>query len=332
MSSMNISSIIRGRKKIIILPHILPDGDTLGSSIALKKALCLLNNDVSIILDDEIPSNLLFLADNNNIMSTKLFLDLNVNPDLVITIDTSDVERLGDRGKLLNLSEEILNIDHHSTNNYYGKYNIVDPDASSGGEIIYEIIKELDVEIKKDIAESLYVSLSTDTGSFKYSNTSPKTLRIAADLLEAGIDTTRIVTELYQNKPVNKIRLLSDVLSSLEIYYDGKLSIMSVPLQMFEKNNAHTSESDGIIEYGRDIDGVEVSILLKELAPNEIKVGFRSKYDFDVSLIAMEFGGGGHKKASGCTIFDTIENAKKIIVLPHLSCVSVALPRVSSAL
>ncbi|WP_432665008.1 bifunctional oligoribonuclease/PAP phosphatase NrnA [Wukongibacter baidiensis] len=314
MSSMNISNIIRGRKKIVILPHILPDGDTLGSSIALKKALCLLNKDVSIILDDEIPSNLLFLACDNNIMSTELFLDLNDNPDLVITIDSSDVDRLGDRGRLLDLCEETLNIDHHRTNSYYGKYNIVDSEASSCGEIIYKIIKELDIEIKEDIAESLYVSLSTDTGSFKYSNTSPETLRIAANLLEVGIDTTRIVTELYQNKPVNKIRLLADALNSLEIYYDGKLSIISVPLQMFKKSNAHTSDSDGIIEYGRDIHGVEVAILLKELSPNEIKVGFRSKYDFDVSRIAMEFGGGGHKKASGCTIYDTIENAKKIIV------------------
>ncbi len=303
-----------GKKKIIILPHILPDGDTLGSSIALKKALCLLNMDVSIILDDEIPSNLKFLAEHNNIMSTRSFVNLNINPDLIITTDTSDIERLGDRGKLLDLSEEILNIDHHRTNTYYGKYNIVDPDASSCGEIVYKVIKELNIEIKKDIAESLYVSLSTDTGSFKYSNTSPETLRIAADLLESGVDITRIVTELYQNKPVNKIRLLSDSLSSLEVFYDGKLSIISVPIQMFERNNTHPSESDGIIEYGRDIDGVEVSILLKELSPNEIKVGFRAKYDFDVSLIAMEFNGGGHKKASGCTIFDTIENAKKIIV------------------
>ncbi|WP_432400476.1 DHH family phosphoesterase [Wukongibacter sp. M2B1] len=314
MINIDISNIIRGRNKIIILPHILPDGDTLGSSIALKRALSLLNKDVSIILNDEIPSNLKFLTEHNNIMSTKLFMSLGIKPDLIITIDTSDPERLGDRGKLLDLSEDILNIDHHSTSTYYGKYNIVDPDVSSCGEIIYKIIKELNIEIENDIAEPLYVSLITDTGSFKYSNTSPETFRIAADLLESGIDATRIVTELYQNKPVNKIRLLADALDSMEVFYDGKLSIMSVPLQMFEKSNSHPSESDGIIEYGRDIEGVEVAILLKELSPNEIKVGFRSKYDFDVSRIAMEFNGGGHKKASGCTIFNTIENAKKIIV------------------
>ncbi|SHJ90870.1 DHH family phosphoesterase [Paramaledivibacter caminithermalis] len=316
MISKDIVNILRGRKHVIILPHILPDGDTLGSSLALANALRDIGNDTLIILDDDIPSNLKFLIDNdnNNIMSTKSFLNLDMKPDLIVTIDTSDVDRLGDRYKLLGLCEEILNIDHHITNRNYGKYNYVDAEASSCGEIIYEITKCLDIELSKDISTYLYVALSTDTGSFKYSNTSPKTLRIAANLLEAGIDTNYIITELYQNRPINKIKLLSDALNNLERFYDGRLSLMYISLQVFESNNLSPGDADGIIEYARDIEGVEVAVLLKELSPNEIKVGFRSKYDIDVSAIAEEFNGGGHKKASGCTIFDTIENAKKLIV------------------
>ncbi|MCT4564106.1 MAG: bifunctional oligoribonuclease/PAP phosphatase NrnA [Maledivibacter sp.] len=314
MINEDILNILRGRKNVIILPHILPDGDTLGSSLALGHVLRHLGQNVSIVLDDEIPSNLNFLVGDNNIMSTNLFLSSNPSLDLIITIDTSDVERLGDRYRLLDLSEEILNIDHHRTNTYYGKYNIVDSKASSCGEIIYEIIKELVQEINREVATYLYVSLSTDTGSFKYSNTTPKTLRIAASLLETGIDTTYIITELYQNKPFNRIKLIADALSTLEIFYNGKLAVVYVTEKMFESNNITSANADGIVEYARDIKGVEVAVFLKQLAPSEIKVGFRSKYDIDVSAIAADFNGGGHKKASGCTIFDTMENAKEIMV------------------
>lgn len=314
MINQDIVNILRGRKNVIILPHILPDGDTLGSSLALRNALRYLGQNVSIVLDDEIPSNLNFMVDDNSIMSTDSFLSLKLCPDLIVTIDTSDVERLGDRYRLLDLSEEILNIDHHKTNNYYGKYNLVDSEASSCGEIIYEIIKKLDIEPNKDISTYLYVSLSTDTGSFKYSNTTPKTLRIAACLLEAGIDKNYIITELYQNKPFNRVKLLSDALNTLESFYNGKLAVIYVTKQMFESNNISSANADGIIEYARDIEGVEVAVFLKELSPNEVKIGLRSKYDIDVSAIAADFDGGGHRKASGCTIFDTMENAKKVIV------------------
>lgn len=314
MINRDIVNILRGRKNVIILPHILPDGDTLGSSLALRNALRYFGHNVSIILDDEIPSNLNFLVDDNSIMSTELFLSLKLCPDLIVTIDTSDVERLGERYRLFDLCEEIMNIDHHKTNTYYGKYNLVDPEASSCGEIIFEIIKALEIEINRDIATYLYVSLSTDTGSFKYSNTTPKTLRIAASLLEAGIDKTHIITELYQNKPFNRVKLLADALSTLESLYNGKLAVIYVTQKMLDSNNISSANADGIIEYARDIEGVEVAVFLKELAPNEVKVGFRSKYDIDVSAIAADFSGGGHRKASGCTIFNTIENAKQLIV------------------
>ncbi|SKC74078.1 DHH family phosphoesterase [Maledivibacter halophilus] len=313
MMMNNILNLLRGSQKIIILPHILPDGDTLGSSLALKRTLEILGKKALILIDDEIPSNLNFMINHNSIMSTKTFLSLDFKPDLIVTIDTSDIERLGDRRELLDLNDEILNIDHHKTNINFGKYNLVDSNASSCGEIIYKIINDLEIELDKDISTYLYVSLSTDTGSFKYSNTTPKTLRIAADLLEKGIDSTFIVTMLYQNKPMNKIKLLSDALNTLEIHYDGKLAMIHVTNKMFEENNISPSNSDGIIEYARDIEGVEVAVFLKELSFNEIKVGFRSKYYFDVSLIAGEFNGGGHKKASGCTIFDTMINAKEKI-------------------
>ncbi|RKD27739.1 DHH family phosphoesterase [Caminicella sporogenes] len=306
--------LFEGRKNIIILPHILPDGDTIGSSIALFYALKKLEKRVYIILNDKLPSNLKFLNANSKIITTEDFEKLSIKPDLIITVDSSDTDRLGDRAYLLDLCSEVLNIDHHSTNTNYGKYNLVNSKAAACGEIIYELLKKLKIYIDKNIATALYVALSTDTGSFKYSNTTPLTLRIAADLIEKGIDFSFINTELYQNKPINKIKLLSDVLNSLELHFDGKLAVIYVTNDMLKKNKIDISDTDGIIEYARDIEGVNIAVLLKEFSDNTIKVSLRSKYDFDVSIIAKKFGGGGHKKAAGCTIYDTIDNAKNILL------------------
>ncbi|MDK2917436.1 MAG: bifunctional oligoribonuclease and phosphatase NrnA [Candidatus Petromonas sp.] len=313
MISSEILNLFEGRKNILILPHILPDGDTLGSSIALKKAIESKGSLAYIVLDDKIPSNLSFLF-KNDILTTDSFKFLDILPDLIVTVDSSDMDRLGNRSELLGLTEEVLNIDHHKTNSFYGKYNLIDVNAAACGEIIYSLVQSLNIELTESIATGIYVALSTDTGSFKYSNTTPTTMRIAAELLESGIDKVHINTELYQNNPFNKISLLADALNTLEIHFDGKLSMMHISLDTFSKNNIDPSNSDGIIEYARDIENVCVAILLKELSPNKIKVGFRSKYDFDVSTIAKQFGGGGHKNASGCTIYDTIENAKKILL------------------
>ncbi|WIF94683.1 DHH family phosphoesterase [Caminicella sporogenes] len=306
--------LFEGRKNIIILPHILPDGDTIGSSIALFYALKKLEKRVYIILNDKLPSNLKFLNANSKIITTEDFEKLSIKPDLIITVDSSDIDRLGDRAYLLDLCSEVLNIDHHSTNTNYGKYNLVNSKAAACGEIIYELLKKLKIYIDKDIATALYVALSTDTGSFKYSNTTPSTLRIAADLIEKDIDFSFINTELYQNKPINKIKLLSDVLNSLELHFDGKLAVIYVTNDMLKKNKIDISDTDGIIEYARDIEGVNIAVLLKEFSDNTIKVSLRSKYDFDVSIIAKKFGGGGHKKAAGCTIYDTIDNVKNILL------------------
>lgn len=313
MITKNILDLFVGRKNILILPHILPDGDTLGSSLALDEALKSIGHKPYIILDDDIPTNLNFITENK-ILSTKSFHSLNIKPDMIITIDSSDVDRIGKRIDLFTLTDEIINIDHHKTNSNFAKYNLVNKDASACGEIIYNLINDLSIKFTKEMATCLYVALSTDTGSFKYSNTTSRTLRIAADLLDMNINQAYITTELYQNKNINKINLLKDILNTLEIYYDGRLSIMYLTLDMLKRNSVDPSDTDGLIEYARDIEGVEVGVLLKELSLNEVKIGLRSKYDLDVSQIAKLFNGGGHKNASGCTLNGNINDAKRTIL------------------
>ncbi|HHY90558.1 MAG TPA: bifunctional oligoribonuclease/PAP phosphatase NrnA, partial [Clostridiales bacterium] len=234
--------------------------------------------------------------------------------DLIITVDCSDITRLGNRAHYLEQSKKVVNIDHHITNTYFAQHNLVVSDAAATGEIVYLLLQEMDVSITKDTATCLYVALSTDTGSFRYDNTTAGTHRIAAELLEYGIDLNFITTELYQNKPLSKVKLLKEALNSLEIYYSGQVAILSITNQMLKETGA-AEDTDGLIEFARDIVGVKVGILIKELGHSEIKVGFRSKDNrIDVSEIAAQFGGGGHRKASGCTIHDTLQNAKEQVV------------------
>ncbi|WZL74890.1 bifunctional oligoribonuclease/PAP phosphatase NrnA [Clostridiaceae bacterium 35-E11] len=305
-----IIEVIRNKKNILILPHILPDGDTIGSSIALNLVLKSMGKCSCILLDEIVPYNLRFLPCGDICTS----LADNFIPDLVISVDCSDVDRLGKRKEFFDQASCSLNIDHHITNVGFAKYNFIDAKAAATGELIYKIAMELDIPITTQMATCLYAALSTDTGSFRYDNTSPQTHRIVAKLMESNIDLNKITTEIYQNKPVKKIKLLTEALNTLQFYWDGRLAILYTTLDMLKKYDVQPEDTDGLIEFARDINGVEVGVFLKQMKEHEIKVGFRAKYDADVSEIAKKFGGGGHKKASGCTIYDTLENAKDQII------------------
>ena len=311
METMNsITSLIKASNVIIILPHIMADGDTLGSSLALHLALEKVGKKSYILIDEEIPTNLRFITKGQTIISNTEHLD----PDLVIAVDCSDEDRLGQRKNIFRKVPNSINIDHHKTNTLFAKNNLVDYSAAATGEIIYNIIQYLGISICKDIASSLYVAISTDTGSFKYDNTTSNTHMIAAALLNHGINLNDITTALYQNKPLYKLRLMIAAMNTLEFHYSSKLGIMLVSTKMIQEVGARQIDVDGLIETVRDIEGVEVGVLLKEISDGEVKVGFRAKHDVDVSVIAGHFGGGGHKKASGCTIYDNLTNAKDSII------------------
>ena len=302
--------IIKESESIYLASHVQPDGDNIGSLLALGMALKKINKDVKILKVDNIPSDYKFLP------SVELIKDYEIEKeiDLFIALDSGDIERLGIGKQFAENANFIINIDHHISNTNFGDINIVSPSAAATGEIVYEFIRKMEIDIDKDIATCLYTAISTDTGSFIYSNTSYKTHLIAADLIKAGIDTSDININLYQRKSFERTRLLIDVVKDMEMYFNNKLGMASVTQELLMSNNAKLEDSEGIISFIRDIDSVEVACLLKEIDEKEIKISLRSKKEIDVSKICAKFDGGGHKRAAGCTLYMGIDEAKKLIL------------------
>ena len=310
-----LSQLLEQSNSIAVIAHVNPDGDSIGSILSLGLALKKLYKNVDILLNDEFPGRFKYLPGVHHIKKH----DSEVKGyDLVFALDCGDVNRLGDSVSLVANSNTVVNIDHHVSNDSFGNINFVEVEASSTCEIVYKVIKEiLSIEIDKDIATCLYTGIVSDTGSFKYDNTSPYTLRVAADLMELGIDTGEISHYLYHNNSLNSILFLAAILKNMEILLDGKVAIITMTLDDIKSFDVQHEEMEGLINYCRDIEGVEVAVSLREMENNTTKASFRGKTYFDVNQLASKFGGGGHKKASGATITNNLIEAKKLI-LQHI--------------
>jgi len=302
--------IINNSENIYIGSHINPDGDNIGSLLALGMALKEMNKTVHLVKVDSIPKDYQFLPNVHLISEPTQDEEF----DLFIALDCSDLDRLGSGKEIALKANKILNIDHHITNDNFGHINMVFPPASSTGEIVYYLIKKLNIPINRDVAECLYVAISTDTGSFMYDSTSSNTHRVAADLLDKGINLNKITTQLYQNRSLERTRLFIEALKNLNLYYDGKVGTIKITQKMLKDNKATMEDTEGIISFIRDIENIEVACILKEYDKKEIKLSLRSKKYLDVSKVCLEFSGGGHKRAAGCTIFKDIEEAEESVL------------------
>lgn len=302
MNSMENSllSILKKEHIISVISHINPDGDSIGSLLALGTALKRLYNTVYIFINDELPKKYTFLPGVQDIIVYKH--EEEINFDFCFVLDCGDSKRLGYSEIILNKSNVVVNIDHHISNTNFGDINIIDINASSTSEIVFNLLKNNNIPIDKKIATCLYTGITTDTGNFTYDNTTSYTHRVAAELMEQAIDLTNITFHLYQNKSLNSVEFLGDMLRRLKTSFDGKLAIITITEDDLEKYNLSSSDVDGVINYARDIQGVEIAILLKETSDGFVKIGLRSKNTIDVSKLAGKFGGGGHKKAAGATV------------------------------
>lgn len=303
-----IKSLFEANDEFIILPHMSPDGDTIGSSVALKNILDNNGKKGYIVLNDDIPLNLLFLDVEK--YSLEEFNHLNHQAKVVITVDSSDQSRLDERSKLLE-NREVLNIDHHITNSDYGDINYV-KEASSVGELIYELFNSLNYTIDEKIANAIYVAIATDTGSFKYSNTTKKTFMIASELREK-VNFELINRELYQKVLLEDVLLSNKVLSTLKVYND-KVGIVFLTNDMLKSLALENIETDGIVEQVRNINGIEVAVFIKQENENQFKISFRSKLDYDVSALALKYNGGGHPKAAGCSMSGPLDQIIDLLV------------------
>lgn len=310
LSIYELEKIIKKSDNIFIVSHVNPDGDNIGSSLALLMAIRKLNKNPKILKVDDIPKDFNFLPGLENIKEYKLDHPV----DLLISLDSSDIDRLGLGKNFALKADKVINIDHHISNDKFGDVNIVSPSSAATGEIIYQIIKKLGIDIDKDIATCLYTAISTDTGSFMYSNTSHVTHEIASELIKKGIDTNNININLYQNKSIESTRLFINALSKLDMFNNNKIGIVAITKDILEESGATLEDSEGIISFVRNINSIEVACLLKTVNKNEIKISLRSKEKVDVSEIVKKFNGGGHKRAAGCTIYKDINEAKKLML------------------
>jgi len=302
---------IKSCSNIGIVGHINPDGDSIGSLLAMGMALKQINDkNISMIIEEDIPKIYRFLPGTDEIRCSNQDEEF----DLLITLDCSDFSRVGIDKSIIAKSSYIISLDHHKSNDYFGDMNFVYPNISSTGEIVYNFLSSMKFNITKEIATCLYVSISTDTGSFKYDNTSPDTHEIIADLMRKKIDLNVIATNVYQSKSLERTKLFIESINGMELYFSNRFGIVTVTQDIINKCNATIQDVEGIIEFVRDIDTVTVACILKELEDEVIKVGFRSKNDIDVADIAQIFGGGGHARAAGCTIYATVEKAKEMIL------------------
>jgi phosphoesterase RecJ-like protein len=301
-------------KRILCTMHRHPDGDALGSALALAAALRESGREVVVYNPDDLPYNFRFLPGADRVVRT---LSAAERFDATVATDSGSASRLGPDVPSRDRRGTFINLDHHITTEPFGDINYVDPAAAAVGVLVHKIIRGLGLQVSRDAATCIYASILADTGCFRYASTDPEALRCAAELLEAGVDPWEMTVQVYEQQPLARMKLLADVLGTLEVCPGGKLATLTITNAMKARHSASHDHTDGFINHARGIDGVEVAASFTEPEPRPIgaphvgladgatpewRVSFRSRGNVDVSAIAQKFGGGGHRNAAGCAI------------------------------
>jgi phosphoesterase RecJ-like protein len=310
-----IKDVIQRSRTFFIAGHIKPDGDTIGSALALSSLLKRLGKKPEIYSRETVPEYFSFLDGAKKIQVTDKVCK---EYDCAIILECVNTERMGD---IISLDQAsfIINIDHHIHFNNFGTVNYVDPAASSSAELVYNIFKYFDMGITEHEAEALYIGLVTDTGKFQQTNARPPAFEMAAELVKAGVLPSKIYEKIYACKTRSSLKLLGLALNTLKVTPSGLVSYMEIKQAMYRRSRSNVTETEEIINYAMMIPGVTVGMLFRETeTPGLVKISFRSRSVFDVNKTAQHFGGGGHKNAAGCSIKGTLKQAEAA-VLKHLS-------------
>ncbi len=285
----------------IITTHINPDGDAVGSQLLLSRLLKRLGKRVVMVNSDNVPSNLKFLP---GVKSIKIFKEhrLDIDKfDALISLDVANPDRIGDMTKLIPSAKYVINIDHHLSNSNFGDLNWIGRGVSSVGEMVYGLFSKFNLKLDYKDALLSYVAIATDTGYFRHKNTSANTHRMVAKLLDKGVDSNAVYSQLFENKSLAKMRITAIVLNRIES--KNGIAWASVKRADLKKSAAKSEDLEGLIDSVKTLGGIRVAILFQELKDGIIKIGFRSKDSkVDVDKLAAIFGGGGHKMASGCRV------------------------------
>ena len=310
-----VAAALRENDRFLLVTHENPDGDALGSILGLKLGLDALGKESVMYLggDTDAPAEYSFLP----LAELRRELPEDAVSRVLVALDCANAQRMGEAARLLDAVPLSLDVDHHHDNSKFAKVNLVVPGASSTGEIVRDILRELGVELTPAIAEALYVALVTDTGRFQYANTSPKALRLAAELVEAGVDVHRVFQGIYESVEFAKLKLLARALERAEIHDGGRLVISHLERRDFTELGVGEEYAEGIIDYLRAVDGTDMAAVIREPPePPDAKrrVSLRASADeLDVSAIARKRGGGGHRQAAGFASPESIEEIAAFI-------------------
>jgi phosphoesterase RecJ-like protein len=288
-------------QKIVLCCHVSPDGDTLGSALGLARLLEQKGKEVTVFVDDDINKSLSFIPGIDKVQKPEA--GVIVEADLFVVVDASSFDRVGICNEVVK-APVLLNIDHHISNTEFADYLYLDAEAAAAGEIMCDLFEAMGWEYDEAIAVDFYTAITTDCGSFRYSNTTSKTMQRAAKLLDYGVKPNEI-SDMLDIRSRKTTELLAKVLPSLTFDYEGKVAHITITNDLYDKE----TQTDSFVSYPRYTEGVEVAVMFKAVEPEVTRVSMRSS-NVDVASVALSFGGGGHLRAAGCTIYAPVEEAK----------------------
>ncbi|WP_134700417.1 bifunctional oligoribonuclease/PAP phosphatase NrnA [Ammoniphilus sp. YIM 78166] len=296
----------------LVVNHVNPDGDATGSLLAVGHMLKSLGKNFTLANEGPTPEKFKFIPLSEAIIDlSEQKLDRTF--DRVIALDCGDFQRIGAVADYFSEGFKLLNIDHHPTNDSFGSANLVRTDACATAEILYDLMKDMQISLHKDLATSIYMGLLTDTGGFRYSNTTAEVLHKAADLLNYEVSPGEVAERCLETITVSYLRLLREVLPTLTMDFNNRAAYLTITLEAMEASQANREDMEGIVNYARNIEGVEVGVLFKQVDSDIVKVSMRSNRTVDVAAIAKELGGGGHAKASGCTVKGSLTEVTEVV-------------------
>ena len=289
-----VADVLRRRQRFVIASHVRPDGDAVGSQLALAYALRALGKDVRVVSRDPAPAPFLVFPGVAEIEITNQVDDPG---DAVVVMESGDLSRTGIAGLQRGF---VVNIDHHVGNAMYGAVNWFDLSAAACGEMVFDLVRELGVPLTYEIALHVYIAILTDTGSFHYSNISPRTFDICRRCVEAGVVPPAIARSVFDSNSLGRLKLFGAVLSQMELDASGRVATLMVDRKLAADCGATYEDTEGLINLPLTVKEIQAVVFFKEIGPDEWRVSMRSKENIDIHAVARQFGGGGHKNASGC--------------------------------
>jgi phosphoesterase RecJ-like protein len=302
-----LNNIAKG-ERFLVAAHGNPDGDALASTMALTLALREMGKTAVAYNQDGLTEEMAFLPGSDTLVSE---LGDNDRFDVGFILDSGELRRAGTH--LAEHCEMLVNIDHHPYSEDFGSIYFVDETACATGALVYRILSEAGQAISPQVAVCIYTAILADTGSFRYSNADPEAFRIAAEMINKGVSPWDVASNLYENRPEKRLRLLAKALQTLTISKCGRYGSISVTSEMFSETETTSEHTDGFVNYPRSVQGVEVALFFRQVDPAKFKIGFRSKGRVDVGCLAREFGGGGHHNAAGATITGSLDEIRRTV-------------------